>query len=97
MTTKIFHALAAVALGGTALTAGAGAAQAAPTQAQYICHVNTNNVNYRSGPGTQYPSYGQVHYGQTFDGRLSTTGGWMLGNLPGIRNGVWIQGLYITC
>ncbi|MGZ0153515.1 hypothetical protein ACXJJ3_41060 [Kribbella sp. WER1] len=97
MTTKMFRALAVAAVSTAAATVTGGVAQAAPAQAQYICHVNTNNVNYRSGPGTQYPSYGQVHAGQAFDGRLSTTGGWMLGNLPGIRNDVWIQGSYITC
>ncbi len=106
MTTKLFRILPVAALGLAAVTMTGGVAQAAaPTAATTAaspatvssCHINQNNVNYRSGPGTQYRSYGQVHAGQPFDGRLSTSGGWILGNLPGIRNDVWIQGNYVSC
>lgn len=27
------------------------------------CTITANNVNYRSGPATYYPSYGQLHKG----------------------------------
>ncbi|WP_112248356.1 SH3 domain-containing protein [Kribbella monticola] len=106
MKTKLLRILPVAALGLAAATMTGGVAQAAVPTADTVvaspdtvqsCHINQNNVNYRSGPGTQYPSYGQVHAGQPFDGRMSTSGGWILGNLPGIRNNVWILGDYVTC
>ncbi|WP_222853326.1 hypothetical protein [Fodinicola acaciae] len=86
----------AAAAVGTAAT-GVSAAPAPAKAAAFTCFVNTNNVNYRSGPGTQYPSYGQVNRGQGFDGRLEAAGGWSLGNLWGGRSDVWIYTQYLDC
>lgn len=38
-----------------------------PVVASYEGYVIGNNVNIRSGPGTNYSSYGQVNKGDTFE------------------------------
>lgn len=61
------------------------------------CHVNANNVNYRSGPGTNYPSYGQVHKGRGFWWTVWNSRGWCKGNIKNGRDNVWIYCPYLTC
>jgi uncharacterized protein YraI len=56
---------AALAAAGLALGQPANAATVRPAAA-FTCHVDANNVNYRTGPGTQYPSLGQVNNGFAF-------------------------------
>jgi uncharacterized protein YgiM (DUF1202 family) len=74
----------------------------ASEQAGYIC-VNTNNVYYRTGPGTGYTAWGQVNKGQgltkTSDApanRPADGSWWVQGNLWGGRAGVWIQSPYLS-
>ncbi len=60
----------------------------------HTCWVQENNVNFRTGPGTNYPSLGQVHRGQGFD-VTSWAGPWFKGNLWGGPRNVWIHGQYL--
>ncbi|HEY3556975.1 MAG TPA: hypothetical protein VGL05_05920 [Kribbella sp.] len=77
-------ALAMVVTGATTTTASA-----ATDDIGVNCFITENNVNYRSGPGTQYPSYGQVNKGQGFY-MYKYSGQWFYGDLWGGRKGVWI-------
>ncbi|MEU9762979.1 SH3 domain-containing protein [Streptomyces sp. NPDC047985] len=96
-------------LAAAALTAGLGlafspaalavqspvAAQAAKAPAA-VCTVNDNGVNFRGGPGTDYPVLGQVNKGQNLEKR-GTQGNWVMGDLWGGRTGVWIHTAYLNC
>ncbi|KAH0592619.1 hypothetical protein MHUMG1_09609 [Metarhizium humberi] len=88
MSFAIFSALAASAI---ATPAGANTAAA-----DYTCTVNADNVNYRTGPGTQYPSLGQVNQGQNID-ITGNSNGWCQGNLWGGPAAVWIYCQYLNC
>ena len=93
--------LPALAAGVFALTATvtsattASASTASPDDIGVNCFITENNVNYRSGPGTNYPSFGQVNKGQGF-WVYGNTGRWLHGNLWGGRAGVWIYADYCS-
>ena len=102
MTKKMMLAVAALATGlGLALGPAAQAAQSpaaghaakAPASA---CTVNDNGVNYRGGPGSDYPVLGQVNKGQNLEVR-GKQGDWVMGDLWGGRTGVWIHVAYLSC
>ncbi|AKZ53344.1 conserved exported protein of unknown function [Streptomyces ambofaciens ATCC 23877] len=61
---------------------------------RHTCFVTENNVNFRSGPGTNYPSLGQVHRGQGFD-VAELSGDWFKGTLWGGPSNVWIHWAYL--
>ncbi|MFD7665097.1 hypothetical protein [Streptomyces sp. NPDC059788] len=63
-------------------TAPVTAEKKAPPRPAATCFINGNNVNYRTGPGVNYTSRGQVHKGQGFD---ITGGRW--GDNP--ADGIW--------
>ncbi|MDI3403929.1 SH3 domain-containing protein [Streptomyces cavernicola] len=96
-------AVTAATVGAVAATTGAAqasapAAQAAPAAAQEakarVCTVNDNGVNFRGGPGPEYPVLGKVNRGQNMD-LLGTQGNWVHGNLWGGHTGVWIHTAYL--
>ncbi|MFD4035377.1 SH3 domain-containing protein [Streptomyces sp. NPDC058637] len=72
---------------------GAAAARAAAASAA-VRTVNDNGVNFRGGPGTDYPVLGQVNRGQNLDAR-GQQGDWVMGDLWGGRTGVWIHVAYL--
>ncbi|MFF3955032.1 SH3 domain-containing protein [Streptomyces sp. NPDC001890] len=91
------------------LTAGLGlavspAAQAAPSSTAVqavkaqavVCTVNDNGVNFRGGPGSEYPVLGQVNRGQKLNAR-GQQGDWVMGDLWGGPTGVWIHVAYLDC
>ncbi|GAA2428271.1 SH3 domain-containing protein [Streptomyces sp. NPDC007076] len=91
------------------LTAGLGlavspAAQAAQSPAAVqalkapaaVCTVNDNGVNFRGGPGTDYPVLGTVNRGQNLNYR-GQQGNWIMGDLWGGPTGVWIHVAYLDC
>ncbi|MFH8515510.1 SH3 domain-containing protein [Streptomyces gelaticus] len=91
------------------LTAGLGlaaspAAQAAQSPAAVqaakapavVCTVNDNGVNFRGGPGTNYPVLGTVNRGQKLNAR-GQQDEWVMGDLWGGRTGVWIHVAYLDC
>ncbi|MEU3253630.1 SH3 domain-containing protein [Streptomyces sp. NPDC006997] len=97
----------AVLISGLTLAAGplAQAAQAAPgAQAAVpaataerqviVCTVNDDRVNFRGGPGTNYPVLGQVNRGQQLHYR-ERQNEWVMGDLVGGRTGVWIHDAYL--
>ncbi|MFE7039078.1 SH3 domain-containing protein [Streptomyces atratus] len=93
-------------LAATVLAAGLGlalgpAAQAmqSPAAAQApaaVCTVNDNGVNFRGGPGSEYPVLGQVNQGQNLNYR-GRQGNWIMGDLWGGPTGVWIHVAYLNC
>jgi uncharacterized protein YraI len=87
----------AKAMIGAAMVAGSLLATASVAQAteadEYFC-VIANNVNYRTGPGVQYPSLGQVNYGQGFNTNAYDTG-WWEGTMWGGPSHVWIHRDYL--
>ncbi|MFF9203812.1 SH3 domain-containing protein [Streptomyces sp. NPDC014986] len=94
---------AALLISGLTLIAGplAQAAQdAAPSHAAgqqaHICTVNDDGVNFRGGPGTQYPVLGRVNRGQQLVYRAQEER-WIMGDLVGGRTGVWIHDAYLDC
>ncbi len=96
-------AAAATVLAGLALTlapvAEASPGHAAPRAVQRInavCTVNDNGVNFRGGPGSEYPVLGQVNRGQKLELR-GRQGNWVMGDLWGGRTGVWIHTAYVDC
>lgn len=102
MTKRMMLAAAALAAGlGMALGPAAQAAQS-PAAGQAakapagVCTVNDNGVNYRGGPGTDYPVLGQVNKGQNLNAR-GQQGNWIMGDLWGGRTGVWIHTAYLNC
>ncbi|MFH8344442.1 SH3 domain-containing protein [Streptomyces sp. NPDC018045] len=99
--TALAATAAAFALAGstvaTAATSSAPARQAAsPAVQAVVCTVNDNGVNYRGGPGTNYPVLGQVNRGQKMNAR-GREGSWIMGDLWGGRTGVWIHVAYLNC
>ncbi|MEE1805570.1 SH3 domain-containing protein [Streptomyces sp. BE133] len=71
------------------------AAQAAKAPAA-VCTVNDNGVNFRGGPGSEYPVIGQVNQGQNLNYR-GRQGNWIMGDLWGGPTGVWIHVAYLNC
>ncbi|MEU2787973.1 SH3 domain-containing protein [Streptomyces sp. NPDC007100] len=103
--TALAAGAAVLALAGSTVAAAAGsspgsaaaAQQAAPAAFQdVVCTVNDNGVNYRGGPGTNYPVLGQVNKGQKMNAKGSE-GSWVMGDLWGGRTGVWIHRAYLDC
>ncbi|MFD7864125.1 SH3 domain-containing protein [Streptomyces sp. NPDC057682] len=110
--TEEFHTMMKkILLTMTMLAAGIGlavspAAQAAPStapahraqaaQPSLVCTVNDNGVNFRGGPGTDFPVLGQVNKGQNLNYR-GRTGDWIMGDLWGGPTGVWIYVAYLDC
>ncbi|MFD8522235.1 SH3 domain-containing protein [Streptomyces capillispiralis] len=88
-------AQAAQAMQSAQSTRGLSAPHAAGQQA-FVCTVNDDRVNFRGGPGTQYPVLGQVNRGQQFTYR-NQEGEWVMGDLVGGRTGVWIHYAYLDC
>lgn len=66
------------------------------------CRVTTNNVNYRRGPGTRYPSFGQLNRGYRFasDGGVPSSRSrlqyWDTIRRPG-RADAYIDDVYVYC
>ncbi|MEV5341187.1 SH3 domain-containing protein [Streptomyces sp. NPDC052676] len=95
---------AALLAGGLALAgmpSSHAAPAAAPVQAEQraaavLCVVNDNGVNFRGGPGPEYPVLGQVHRGQQFNAH-GQEGNWVHGDVVGGRTGVWIHVAYLDC
>ncbi|MFG2115040.1 SH3 domain-containing protein [Streptomyces sp. NPDC048718] len=95
-------AVAAALLGWAAVSTGMATAAtpqtAAPAvhapQVEAVCTVNDNGVNFRGGPGTNYPVLGTVNRGQKLNYR-GTEGNWVMGDLWGGRTGVWIHTAYL--
>ncbi|MFC9619954.1 SH3 domain-containing protein [Streptomyces sp. NPDC056930] len=96
-------------LAATVLAAGLGpalgpAAQAVQSPAAVqtakapaaVCTVNDNGVNFRGGPGSEYPVLGQVNRGQNLNYR-GRQGNWVMGDLWGGPTGVWIHTAYLDC
>ncbi|WP_405717923.1 SH3 domain-containing protein [Streptomyces sp. NBC_00046] len=96
-------------LAAMALTAGLGLAVSPAAQAAQgstavqalkapaaVCTVNDNGVNFRGGPGTDYPVLGQVNRGQNLNYR-GQQGNWIMGDLWGGPTGVWIHVAYLDC
>ncbi|MEV0090828.1 SH3 domain-containing protein [Streptomyces sp. NPDC050738] len=90
---------------GVLALAGSSVATAAPAPASrsqavrapaLVCTVNDNGVNFRGGPGTEYPVLGQVNRGQNLNYR-GRTGDWVMGDLWGGPTGVWIYIAYLDC
>ncbi|GAA1360853.1 SH3 domain-containing protein [Streptomyces beijiangensis] len=101
---RALRTLTAATVGVLAL-AGSTVATAAPAPASrpqavrapaLVCTVNDNGVNYRGGPGPEYPVLGQVNRGQNLDYR-GRTGDWIMGDLWGGTTGVWIYVAYLDC
>ncbi|KAF9969874.1 hypothetical protein BGZ73_007598, partial [Actinomortierella ambigua] len=61
-----------------------------------VCTVNDDGVNYRGGPGPEYPVLGQVNSGQKMNLR-GQQGNWKMGDLWGGATGVWIHVAYLNC
>ncbi|RKN07186.1 hypothetical protein D7319_19035 [Streptomyces radicis] len=74
--------------------------RAGSTAAAITCTVNSNNVNYRSGPGAGYTSYGQVHRGhRMFNAKTywdTNQQMWMGGDVEG-RRFAYIKRDFIDC
>ncbi|MFG3253143.1 SH3 domain-containing protein [Streptomyces sp. NPDC048172] len=89
---------ATAALGMAFTLAPGAAAAAAPHQASArvdaVCTVNDNGVNFRGGPGPEYPVLGQVNRGQKMNLK-GVQGNWVHGDLWGGRTGVWIHTAYL--
>lgn len=87
---------------GLALTLAPGVAHAAPSQpaaqqavqVDRVCTVNDNGVNFRGGPGPNYPVLGQANRGQKLNMK-GQQGNWVHGDLWGGRTGVWIHTAYL--
>ena len=104
-TTRALTAAVAATVGVLAL-AGSTVATAAPAPAPrpqtvraapaLVCTVNDNGVNFRGGPGSQYPVLGQVNRGQNLNYR-GRTGDWIMGDLWGGPTGVWIYVAHLNC
>lgn len=53
-------------------------------------------MNFRGGPGNEYPVLGQVNRGQNLN-RRGQQGNWVMGDLWGGPTGVWIHVAYLNC
>ncbi|KAA6212934.1 SH3 domain-containing protein [Streptomyces albofaciens JCM 4342] len=100
-------AVATAATGSLLATTGAAHAAAQPQRsaapahaarqaAAQVCTVNDNGVNFRGGPGENFPVLGQVNAGQKLNVR-GRQGNWVMGDLWGGRTGVWIHIAYLNC
>ncbi|KAG0298503.1 hypothetical protein BGZ97_004029 [Linnemannia gamsii] len=69
---------------------------AASAAAAGVCTVNDNGVNFRGGPGTNFPVLGTVNKGQNLNYR-GRTGDWIFGDLWGGSTGIWIYTAYVDC
>lgn len=78
------------------IAATATSAIVVPAANATICTVNDDSVNYRAGPGPDYPVFGTVDRGQNLTYR-GQTGDWVMGDLWGGRTGVWIYIAYLNC
>ncbi|KAA6213012.1 SH3 domain-containing protein [Streptomyces albofaciens JCM 4342] len=92
---------AVLTLAGSTVATAAGTSAparqtASPAVQAIVCTVNDNGVNYRGGPGTNYPVLGQVNRGQKMNAR-GREGSWIMGDLWGGRTGVWIHAAYLDC
>ncbi|MEW1679499.1 SH3 domain-containing protein [Streptomyces noursei] len=108
MRTKLRAAAVLVAVACTTLaTAGAASASTStplpePASVRHhtlintVCTVNDNGVNFRGGPGVQFPVLGTVNRGQKLNYR-GRTGDWIMGDLWGGTTGVWIYVAYLDC
>ncbi|MCX4844267.1 SH3 domain-containing protein [Streptomyces sp. NBC_00893] len=102
MMKKLMLAAAVLSAGlGLAVSPAAQAAQStAAVQAvkapAAVCTVNDNGVNFRGGPGTDYPVLGSVNRGQNLNYR-GQQGNWVMGDLWGGPTGVWIHVAYLDC
>ncbi|MGA4838009.1 SH3 domain-containing protein [Streptomyces sp. G45] len=95
---------AAAIIGLTAVSAATASAAAVPSKTTgapaahqsfaHVCTVNDNGVNYRGGPGPEYPVLGQVNRGQNLNYR-GHQGNWVMGDLWGGATGVWIHTAYL--
>ncbi|MFH8404267.1 SH3 domain-containing protein [Streptomyces sp. NPDC018019] len=74
----------------------AAASHAARQAAAPVCTVNDNGVNFRGGPGENFPVLGKVNAGQKMNAR-GRQGNWIMGDLWGGRTGVWIHVAYLNC
>ncbi|MFI2236244.1 SH3 domain-containing protein [Streptomyces chrestomyceticus] len=74
----------------------ATASHAARQTAAAVCTVNDNGVNFRGGPGENFPVLGKVNAGQKLNLR-GQQGNWVMGDLWGGRTGVWIHVAYLNC
>ncbi|MFE7469382.1 SH3 domain-containing protein [Streptomyces sp. NPDC057499] len=61
-----------------------------------VCTVNDNGVNFRGGPGENFPVLGQVNRGQNLNYR-GQQGNWIMGDLWGGPTGVWVHVAYLNC
>jgi uncharacterized protein YgiM (DUF1202 family) len=94
-------AAAVLTLTGSAVATAAAPGREAPAATTHrvaatVCTVNDNGVNYRGGPGENYPVFGQVNKGQKLNYR-GQQGNWVMGDLWGGRTGVWIHTAYLDC
>ncbi|KAH7043679.1 hypothetical protein BKA57DRAFT_470385 [Linnemannia elongata] len=89
MLTRTIAALSLIAAAATSVIA-------APAATASVCTVNDDGVNYRGGPGPNYPVFGTVNKGQNLNYR-GRTGDWIMGDLWGGRTGVWIYTAYLDC
>ncbi|MEU7020733.1 SH3 domain-containing protein [Streptomyces sp. NPDC046203] len=83
-----------MATAATPQTAAPAAHASHPRQAATVCTVNDNGVNFRGGPGTNYPVLGTVNRGQKLNFR-GVEGNWVMGDLWGGNTGVWIHTAYL--
>jgi hypothetical protein len=87
-----------------ALTSAASTTMLTGRPASYPlrCRITANNVNYRRGPGTQYPSFGQLNRGYHFasDGGVPSSGGrrqyWDTIRRPGHAD-AYVDDAYVYC
>ncbi|WP_328906662.1 SH3 domain-containing protein [Streptomyces sp. NBC_00234] len=96
LTAMVLAAGLGLAAGPSAVAVGNAPAAAPALAPQLVCTVNDNGVNFRGGPGTDYPVLGQVDRGQNLDYR-GQQGNWVMGDLWGGRTGVWIHVAYLDC
>ncbi|MER6106297.1 SH3 domain-containing protein [Streptomyces sp. NPDC001832] len=97
MRKKMMLAATVMAAGlGLALGPAAQAVQSPAAVQAAICTVNDNGVNFRGGPGSEYPVLGQVNRGQNLNAR-GQQGNWIMGDLWGGPTGVWIHTAYLDC
>ncbi|MFI7345295.1 SH3 domain-containing protein [Streptomyces sp. NPDC049936] len=97
VTVGVLLAVTGMSSAAVATTMGTGEGPAQVRNAcfeQQTCFVTENNVNFRSGPGTNYPSLGQVHRGQGFD-VVEYSDHWFRGTLWGGPSDVWIHSDYL--
>ncbi|MET9296078.1 SH3 domain-containing protein [Streptomyces sp. NPDC003077] len=87
---------AAIAAPSGSATVTAGEQAEAFSLQDVVCTVNDNGVNYRSGPGSQYPVMGTVNKGQKINAH-GREGSWVMGDLWGGPTGVWIHTAYLDC